>query len=49
MFAFFYSDYNECTDNNGGCEQECLNTISSYICQCKDGFILDSNGANCTG
>ena len=43
-------DINECTTQNGGCEQNCQNTIGSYTCSCLTGYLIgDSNGYNCTG
>lgn len=49
LIFFYSSDYNECLDSNGGCEQLCVNSISSFQCNCLDGFVLDVNGANCSG
>ena len=43
------ADYNECADDNGGCEQVCRNTVASFQCDCMEGYTLDSNGFNCTG
>ena len=43
------TDINECGTNNGGCEQTCNNTVSSYYCSCGAGYLLDSNGHNCIG
>ena len=40
-------DINECSVNNGGCQQTCHNTAGSYYCQCSTGYTLDHN--NCTG
>ena len=40
-------DIDECSVNNGGCEDICNNTIGSYDCFCKDGF--EGNGAFCHG
>ncbi|CAH1276341.1 NOTCH2, partial [Branchiostoma lanceolatum] len=31
-------DYNECSRNNGGCEHNCVNTVGSYRCSCRDGY-----------
>lgn len=44
-----YIDFNECTVNNGGCEQICVNQIASFDCRCFKGFMNESNGLNCTG
>ena len=47
----FYSlpDYDECTDNNGGCDQICSNTIGSFFCSCGDGYMLDVDMISCNG
>lgn len=42
-------DVDECSVNNGGCEQNCVNTIGSFRCSCRLGFRLDSTTQNCTG
>ena len=49
MVVFGILDYNECVESNAGCEQQCTNTITSFFCSCKAGYILDPNGFNCTG
>ena len=36
-------DINECTTENGGCEQNCQNTIGSYSCSCQPGYHLYNN------
>ena len=38
----------ECTDNNGGCQHECHNTVNSYYCSCHNGFVLNDNKRDCT-
>ena len=43
------TDINECASHNGGCEHNCQNTIGSYSCSCLTGYLIDSNGYNCTG
>ena len=43
------TDINECANHNGGCEQNCQNIIGSYSCFCLTGYLVDSNGYNCTG
>ena len=40
-------DINECDDNNGGCEQTCVNTDGSYHCECEVGFMLQPDGQHC--
>ena len=42
-------DYNECMDNNGGCEHICSNIVGSFICSCLDGYRLDDDMASCNG
>ena len=44
-----YADIEECDINNGGCEQNCTNTIGSFVCSCSVGYNLTENGINCTG
>ena len=31
----FWIDINECSHNNGGCEDTCNNTMGSYKCSCQ--------------
>ena len=39
--------YNECLLEIDNCEQECIDTASSYVCSCYDGYTLRRNGASC--
>uniref|UniRef100_A0A8R1DTH9 EGF-like domain-containing protein n=1 Tax=Caenorhabditis japonica TaxID=281687 RepID=A0A8R1DTH9_CAEJA len=41
-------DINECLDNNGDCEHECVNTIGAFYCRCWPGFQLSTDGKRCT-
>ncbi|MBN3324354.1 TLL2 protein, partial [Atractosteus spatula] len=41
------TDKDECSKDNGGCQQNCTNTFGSYQCQCRDGFVLHENGHDC--
>ena len=43
------TDINECDESNGGCSHNCNNTEGSFECSCRDGYMLDSNGAICSG
>lgn len=45
--AVFFTDIDECANNNGGCQHECKNTIGSYLCSCHNGFTLHDNGHDC--
>ena len=47
LFLFSPTDYNECTVDNGGCEQKCVNVIPAYECQCYTGYSLDSDKSSC--
>ncbi|CAH8432073.1 unnamed protein product [Dicrocoelium dendriticum] len=38
--AVFFTDLDECADNNGGCQHLCRNTIGSYHCACRPGYQL---------
>lgn len=49
IVCHFCLDFNECVINNGGCEQLCYNQVASFECGCFDGYILQSNGINCSG
>lgn len=33
-------DVNECNKRNGGCDHECNNTMGSYHCSCRRGYML---------
>ncbi|XP_021025680.1 tolloid-like protein 1 [Mus caroli] len=45
--AHFFSDKDECSKDNGGCQHECVNTMGSYTCQCRNGFVLHENKHDC--
>lgn len=40
-------DKDECSKDNGGCQHECVNTMGSYMCQCRNGFVLHENKHDC--
>ena len=44
-----FLDVNECEENNGGCEQQCVNKEGSHNCSCEGGFKLENDGFKCTG
>nr|NP_001071840.1 Tolloid protein [Ciona intestinalis]BAE06735.1 Tolloid [Ciona intestinalis] len=43
----FTSDRDECAVRNGGCMHVCVNTVGSYMCSCRNGYVLHSNGHGC--
>ncbi|KAG5673535.1 hypothetical protein PVAND_003575 [Polypedilum vanderplanki] len=45
--AIYLTDIDECSENNGGCQHECRNTLGSYQCFCHNGFTLHENGHDC--
>lgn len=38
------ADINECSADNGGCQDQCCNTIGSYYCKCQAGQKLEDDG-----
>ena len=42
-------DINECGTNNGGCAHNCTNNQGSFMCSCRSGFQLASDGMGCDG
>ena len=48
MSAYTGDDINECTGSNN-CQQVCTNTEGSFTCGCEAGYVLDSEGATCSG
>ena len=49
MYDFSHTDFDDCSIDNGGCEQNCTNEIPTFSCSCREGYSLDSNKLNCTG
>ncbi|XP_078585297.1 uncharacterized protein LOC144867284 isoform X2 [Branchiostoma floridae x Branchiostoma japonicum] len=45
--TFSSLDIDECATGNGGCSQNCNNTVGSFACSCHDGYSLNSDGASC--
>ena len=43
------ADVNECSTNNGGCDQICVNVDGGFYCECQTGFLLASNQQTCNG
>lgn len=45
--AIYYTDQDECQTNNGGCQEKCVNTVGSYICSCREGYVLQKDKHRC--
>ena len=45
----FFTDLNECDNNNGGCSQMCNNIFGSFNCSCESGYYLLDDGFTCNG
>ena len=41
------SDINECTTGDNSCDQECINTVGSFVCSCIEGYALNEDGVTC--
>ena len=46
--CFILKDIDEC-DRFHPCDQICANTEGSFICTCRDGFLIDDTETNCQG
>lgn len=44
-----YTDFDECSVNNGGCQDICTNTDGSYYCSCQAGYIFGPDNKTCVG
>lgn len=49
LYNYPIADINECAVDNGGCQDQCCNTIGSYFCRCQAGQKLEEDGRGCEG
>ena len=42
-------DIDECEVYIDGCDQDCINTPGSFLCNCSQGFVLNEYGFTCDG
>ena len=45
----FFADVNECRMNLRLCQQDCVNTVGSYRCECRSGYVLKTDRRGCQG
>ena len=48
-FAVNISDVDECSAEKGNCDHYCQNSIGSFECSCRTGYMLRSDGKMCAG
>ncbi|MBZ3871182.1 Collagen and calcium-binding EGF domain-containing protein 1 [Sciurus carolinensis] len=49
LCLWFKPDIDECaTSNKTLCEHICVNTVGSYRCECREGYIREDDGRTCT-
>ena len=41
-------DVDECDEGTAGCDQNCQNTNSSFVCSCVKGYDLNADNTSCT-
>ena len=49
VLLLFYPDFNECKTDQHKCDGLCINTAGSYLCDCEQGFLLNTDGRSCDG
>ena len=48
-YISFTPDINECENNNGGCDQRCVNSFGGFRCDCFEGYIHNKSTNQCNG
>ena len=43
------ADIDECLGPDHGCEQDCVNTVGSYNCNCSESYELNTDEHTCRG
>ena len=44
-----YVDIKECSEGNGGCDQECIELDGGFQCNCSEGYVLTYDLRTCSG
>ena len=48
-YCILWLDIDECTAGTDMCAHNCLNTLGSYTCTCRQGYSLSLNNRTCNG
>ena len=49
IYVVMVTDIDECSEDNGGCDQLCTNEQGSYTCSCALGYQLEPDNRTCLG
>lgn len=49
IYAMIAIDIDECQKSKGGCQHQCVNTIGSYYCECRLGYVGRNQSRQCFG
>ena len=49
LLSVYFSDKDECSENNGGCSYQCTNLVGGFQCSCRAGYALSDDQLTCTG
>ena len=49
LYDQYYTDIDECTEEQNDCDQICINTVGLYNCSCGMGYLLNEDGYQCNG
>ena len=49
MYVCMYVDIKECSEGNGGCDQECIELDGGFQCNCSEGYVLTYDLRTCSG
>lgn len=44
----YHAGIDHCAQEDHGCEQLCLNTEESFVCQCSEGFLINDDLKTCS-
>ena len=47
--CLLHVDIDDCSHENGGCEQKCNNQEGKFYCSCGHGFLINDDHKSCDG